>query len=134
VTLTLLGQQTPFPTEVSSKLLEAFDSPALGVGSLDVQIVMDHAEFTCLCPKTGQPDFGKIEITYSVRSKCVESKSLKLYLGSYRNARMFHEQLVTQVATHLVELLNPYNLTVTGHFNPRGGLAFKPTFYWEPNE
>jgi 7-cyano-7-deazaguanine reductase len=126
-----LGSVVTQPTEPSITILETFSNPSIGNGTLDLKIGMEHDEFTCLCPKTGQPDFGKIEIHYSADQVCVESKSLKLYLGSYRNQKMFHEQIVVQIGSALATVLDPFNLTVIGHFNPRGGLFFNPTFYWE---
>ncbi len=112
-------------------LLEAFPSPfarrelnpAGAVGTLHIEC----PEFTCLCPMTGQPDFGKIVIDYQPDTLCVESKSLKLYLGSFRMHGEFHEAGVNRICNDLVKLLDPVCLTVRGEFTPRGGIPFWPT-------
>ena len=112
-------------------LLEAFPSPfALpernpcgAVGTLHIVC----PEFTCLCPMTGQPDFGTIIIDYQPDKLCVESKSLKLYLGSFRMHGEFHEAGVNRICNDLVRLLDPVMLTVRGEFTPRGGIPFWPT-------
>jgi 7-cyano-7-deazaguanine reductase len=83
-------------------------------------------EFTSLCPKTGQPDFAKIFINYIADEKMVESKSLKLYLFSFRNHGDFHEDCVQTICDDLVKLLNPKYLEVMGEFTPRGGIAIFP--------
>ena len=115
-------------TEPDASLLEKFPSPfALpdlnkrGVTG-DIEIVCP--EFTSLCPKTGQPDFATIKISYVPNDACVESKSLKLYLVSFRNHGEFHEACVNRIANDLVELLEPAWLSVTGEFTPRGGIPF----------
>lgn len=112
-------------------LLEAFTSPfscpemnpAQVVGSLHIEC----PEFTCLCPMTGQPDFAKIVIDYQPDKLCVESKSLKLYLGSFRMFGEFHEASVNRICNDLVKLLSPKWLSVRGEFTPRGGIPFWPT-------
>lgn len=111
-----------------ASLLEAFPSPAPLNAPLRVRIVAP--EFTSLCPKTGQPDFAIIVIEYTPRSLCVESKSLKLYLGSFRNHGEFHEACVQRIGEDLRQLLDPSHLSVTGQFTPRGGISFWPTFDW----
>lgn len=83
-------------------------------------------EFTSLCPKTGQPDFAKIIINYIPRERMVESKSLKLYLFSFRNHGDFHEDCVNIIMKDLVKLMNPRYLEVKGIFTPRGGIAIHP--------
>lgn len=83
-------------------------------------------EFTSLCPKTGQPDFASIDITYVPRSLGVESKSLKLYLFRFRNHGAFHEDCMNTIAEDLVSVLNPLYLRVVGDFTKRGGIAIKP--------
>jgi 7-cyano-7-deazaguanine reductase len=113
-----------------SSLLESFPSPfaqaelnpARAVGTLHIEC----PEFTCLCPMTGQPDFAKIVIDYQPDSLCVESKSLKLYLGSFRMHGEFHESCVNRICNDLVKLLEPTWLTVRGEFTPRGGIPFWP--------
>jgi 7-cyano-7-deazaguanine reductase len=87
---------------------------------------LECAEFTSLCPITGQPDFGRIHIGYVPDRFCVESKSLKLYLGAYRNHGSFHEACVNQIADDLVSAISPRYLRVFGDFNPRGGVAIRP--------
>ena len=84
-------------------------------------------EFTSLCPKTGQPDFATIIIDYQPGDLCVESKSLKLYLGSFRNHGEFHESCINRICNDLVSLLKPERMKVTGQFTPRGGIPFWPT-------
>ncbi len=83
-------------------------------------------EFTSLCPITGQPDFATIEIEYEPRERCVESKSLKLYLGEFRQHGEFHESCVNRIANDLVNLLEPEWLVVTGKFTSRGGISLHP--------
>ncbi len=83
-------------------------------------------EFTSLCPKTGQPDFAKILISYIPREKMVESKSLKLYLFSFRNHGDFHEDCINIIMKDLVALMDPKYIEVTGLFTPRGGIAIYP--------
>jgi 7-cyano-7-deazaguanine reductase len=103
-----------------SKILERFPNPEL---ARDYEIVFDCPEFTCLCPLTGQPDFARIELRYTPDRFCVESKSLKNYLWSYRNEGAFHEKVTNTIADDLVAALGPRKLTVTGHFNVRGGIS-----------
>ena len=109
--------------EPDRSLLETF--PAAPVSY--VHIKNERDEFTCLCPATGQPDFGSIEVIYHPLQHCLESRSWKLYLVSYRNTRMFHEQVVARIFDDLEKVLRPKILTVTGHFTPRGGITFTPT-------
>lgn len=86
-------------------------------------ITFDCPEYTSLCPVTGQPDFGHIVIDYIPRKRCVESKSLKLHLYSYRNHNTFHEESVNLILEALVEACDPRWACVTGTFRPRGGIA-----------
>jgi 7-cyano-7-deazaguanine reductase len=79
-------------------------------------------EFTSVCPRTGQPDFGTIEIEYVADKQCVELKSLKLYLQGYRNVGVFYEDAVNRILDDLVAALKPRRMTVTGQFTPRGGI------------
>jgi 7-cyano-7-deazaguanine reductase len=97
-----------------------------GRGPLTVRL--ECAEFTSLCPITGQPDFGSLVIEYRPKDRIIESKSLKLYLASFRSHRVFHENVVQIIATDLKRVLEPYFIQVTGNFNPRGGIAIKPTY------
>lgn len=86
----------------------------------------DPKEFTSLCPKTGQPDFGRIVVRYWPRDCCIESKSWKLYLGSYRNESSFHEECVSQIMRDLVSAADPWRCEVEGQFTPRGGISINP--------
>lgn len=109
-------------------LLERFPNPHLdsdGIGIMSIKITAP--EFTSLCPITGQPDFATIVVNYLPNEFCVESKSFKLYLGSYRNHGQFHESCVSHIAQDLINLLDPLTLTVEGQFTPRGGIPFWPT-------
>ena len=89
-------------------------------------VKLNCPEFTSLCPKTGQPDFGRIVISYIPNHKLVESKSLKLYLFSFRNNGDFHEDCVNIIKNDLAALLEPLYPEVRGYFNPRGGISILP--------
>jgi 7-cyano-7-deazaguanine reductase len=93
----------------------------------DYVVELDCPEFTCLCPITGQPDFARLTIRYSPGACLVESKSLKLYLFSFRNQGTFNEDVVNRIAADLFALLQPRWLEVQGDFLPRGGIAIKPS-------
>lgn len=112
-------------------LLEAFPNPfaqpALNPAGAVGTIHIECPEFTSLCPLTGQPDFAKIIIDYQPDLLCVESKSLKIYLGSFRMHGEFHESCINRICNDLVKLLSPVSLTVRGEFTPRGGIPFWPT-------
>lgn len=114
-----------------SGLLEAFPNPCaielLNTAKAVQTVNITCPEFTSLCPKTGQPDFATIVIEYQADKLCVESKSLKLYLGSFRMHGEFHESCVNRICNDLVALLDPIYLQVTGEFTPRGGIPFWPT-------
>ena len=101
------------------KTLDSFQNPRPG---RDYEIRFDCPEFTCLCPKTGQPDFGTIRIRYSPDELCVELKSLKLYLWSYRDEGAFHEDVTNQILDDLVRLIRPKRMVVEGDFLVRGGI------------
>lgn len=88
----------------------------------DFEIRMDCPEFTCLCPMTGQPDFATIRISYVPDARCVELKSLKLYLWSYRQEGAFHEAVTNKILDDLVAALQPRRITVEGDFYVRGGI------------
>lgn len=94
------------------------------------EVYINAPEFTSLCPKTGQPDFATIEVWYTPDKLCVESKSFKLYLGSFRQHGEFHEDCTNRIMNDLIELLNPHQIKVKGNFSPRGGIAFVPTCEW----
>ena len=102
-----------------SKAIETFANPK---PERDYQIDMECPEFTCVCPRTGQPDFATIRITYVPDQICVELKSLKLYLWSYRDEGAFHEAVINKILDDLVAACQPRKMTVTGDFNVRGGI------------
>ena len=103
-----------------SKELQTFPNPA---PDRDYEIAFDVPEFTCLCPLTGQPDFARIKIRYVPDQLCVELKSLKLYMWSYRNEGAFHEKVTNTIADDLIKALKPRKLTVEGDFFVRGGIG-----------
>lgn len=105
-------------TTQPSKTLETFVNP----NTAPYLIEFDCPEFTCLCPKTGQPDFATIKISYVPDKLCVELKSLKLYLWSFRNEGHFHEKVTNDLCDTLNQLLKPKYLKVTGDFYVRGGI------------
>ena len=102
-----------------STALESFPNPRR---ERDYEIRFDCPEFTCLCPRTGQPDFATIRIRYTPDERCVELKSLKLYLWSFRNEGQFHEAVTNRILDDLVRLLAPRRMTVEGDFLVRGGI------------
>lgn len=118
------SNKTEYPTQYDRELLERFPNPQT---EIEYVIEIEAPEFTCLCPKTGQPDFATILISYSPDGWCLESKSLKLYLFSFRQVGMFHEAFTNLVAKDLFHLLEPRWIQVTGKFNARGGITFHPT-------
>lgn len=99
--------------------LETFSNPRPG---RDYDIRFECPEFTCLCPRTGQPDFATITIRYVPDALCVELKSLKLYLWSFRDEGHFHEDVTNRILDDLVALLQPKRMTVQGDFGVRGGI------------
>lgn len=101
------------------KSLDSFPNPRPG---RDYEIRFDCPEFTCLCPKTGQPDFATIRIRYTPNEHCVELKSLKLYLWSFRDQGAFHEDVTNQILDDLVRLIRPKRMVVEGDFLVRGGI------------
>lgn len=122
--VTLLGNQgTKYQFDYRPDVLETFVNKHPGNEYL---VTLDCPEFTSLCPKTGQPDFGRIVINYIPRERMVESKSLKLYLFSFRNHGDFHEDCVNIIMKDLVKLMDPKYIEVRGIFNPRGGISIYP--------
>lgn len=101
------------------KLLETFDN---SYPDRKYLIVHKTNEFTSVCPKTGQPDFGTLTISYIANKKCIELKSLKLYLQSYRNDGIFYENIINKILNDLVYVLNPKWMEIKGEFTTRGGL------------
>ena len=123
--LTLLGAGTQrLPDSPTAARLEVFPNPC---PRRDYAVTFDCPEFTSLCPVTGQPDFARIAVEYHPRRLCVESKSLKLYLGSFRNQGGFAEAIVNRILDDLVACCRPRRAKVTGHFTARGGIAIKVT-------
>lgn len=106
------------PTQ-PSKALETFPNP---MPERDYTIRMDVPEFTCLCPKTGQPDFAEFKIEYVPNQLCIELKSLKLYFWSFRNEGAFHEAVTNAILDDLVRACAPRFMRLTGDFNVRGGI------------
>ena len=106
------------------KILDTFKNPN---SERDYSIDIDCPEFTSVCPKTGHPDFGTIHISYVPDGRCIELKSLKLYLQSYRQKGIFYEAVTNVVLDHLVAACNPRRLTVMGDFKARGGLTTRVT-------
>lgn len=121
--LTLLKKgESAYPTHPDEAKLEAFRNSC---PERDYTIRLDCPEFTSLCPVTGQPDFARIEIEYVPAERCLESKSLKLYLGSFRNVGSFGEAIVNRILDDVVAASQPKRATVTGRFTPRGGIAIE---------
>jgi 7-cyano-7-deazaguanine reductase len=107
-------------TTQPSKQLDTFPNPRPG---RPYHIAFECPEFTCLCPMTGQPDFATIVIDYIPDKLCVELKSLKLYLWSYRDEGAFHEAVTNRICDDLVAAIEPRSITVTGKFMVRGGIS-----------
>ncbi len=128
--LTLLGgARRVSPADYDPSLLECFSNRHPG---LDTMVTLRCPEFTTLCPVTGQPDFGELVIRYVPAKNLVESKSLKLYLFSFRNHGDFHEDVCCRVLKDLRALLAPEYIEVRGLFRPRGGIAIHPFAAWAP--
>ncbi|MCM1449833.1 MAG: preQ(1) synthase [Clostridiales bacterium] len=122
--VTLLGNTgVKYPTQYAPEVLETFVNKHPGREYL---VTFTCPEFTSLCPKTGQPDFAKIIINYIPRERMVESKSLKLYLFSFRNHGDFHEDCINIILNDLVALMDPRYIEVRGLFTPRGGISIYP--------
>ena len=118
-----LGKKTNYEFNYTPEVLEKFNNKHV---ENDYFIKFNCPEFTSLCPITGQPDFATIYISYIPDIYCVESKSLKLYLFSFRNHGDFHEDCVNIIMKDLIKLLNPRYIEVWGKFLPRGGLSIDP--------
>ena len=99
--------------------MEAFDHP---LPNRDYRIHLEIPEFTCLCPKTGQPDFARLILDYIPDKKCIELKSLKLYIWSFRDQGVFHEAVTNQILDDLIALLKPRFIRITAKFFVRGGI------------
>lgn len=111
-----------------SKQLETFVNPNPG---RDYTIDISCPEFTCVCPKTGQPDFATIKISYVPDEKCLELKALKLYFWSFREEGAFHEAVTNRILDDLVDACQPRRMTIVGDFNVRGGLHTVVTAQYE---
>ncbi len=105
-------------------ILETFENQYPG---RPYQIEITCPEFTSVCPKTGQPDFGTLRITYVPRARCVELKSLKLYLQQFRNEGIFYEHVTNRILDDLVAVAAPARMTVVADFTPRGGITTRVT-------
>ena len=121
--LKALGRKTAYSQDYDPGVLETFDNKHPGN---DYWVRFNCPEFTSLCPITGQPDFAEIRISYIPGVKMVESKSLKLYLFSFRNHGDFHEDCVNTIMKDLIALMDPKYIEVTGLFTPRGGISIWP--------
>jgi len=118
-----LGNKTKYKFGYDPKILETFENPHSGN---DYWVRFNCPEFTSLCPITSQPDFATIYINYIPGKQMVESKSLKLYLFSFRNHGAFHEDCVNIIMKDLVALMEPKYIEVWGEFSPRGGISIYP--------
>lgn len=118
----LKGGKTRYPASPEEAVIETFANPH---PHRDYRIRFDCPEFTSLCPITGQPDFARLVIEYIADQRCIESKSLKLYLFAYRNQGAFNEQIVNRVLEDLVAACRPRWMQVTGEFTPRGGIGIR---------
>ncbi|KGL47297.1 7-cyano-7-deazaguanine reductase [Porphyromonas gulae] len=128
--LSLLGSKTEYRNDYAPEVLEAFTNKHQ---ENDYWVRFNCPEFTSLCPITGQPDFATIYINYIPDVKMVESKSLKLYLFSFRNHGAFHEDCVNIIMKDLIALMQPRYIEVWGDFTPRGGISIVPFCnYGEP--
>lgn len=130
--LSLLGnQETTYNFDYTPEVLETFDNKH---PNRDYFVKFNCPEFTTLCPKTNQPDFGTIYVSYIPDQKMVESKSFKLYLFSFRNHGDFHEDSINIIMNDLIELMEPRYIEVWGKFTPRGGISIDPYCnYGKPN-
>lgn len=118
-----LGTQTKYCTDYAPEVLETFENRHK---DNDYWVEFNCPEFTSLCPITGQPDFAEIKIAYIPAERMVESKSLKLYLFSFRNHGDFHEDCVNTIMKDLIRLMAPKYIEVVGLFTPRGGISIYP--------
>jgi 7-cyano-7-deazaguanine reductase len=137
--LTQLGKAAPLPESPEAAKLEKVANPHEGTAYC---VRFTAPEFTSLCPVTGQPDFAHLVIDYVPGQWLVESKSLKLYLASFRNHRAFHEDCTVSIGKRLVDLLAPEWLRIGGYWYPRGGIpidvfyqtGLKPRHVWVPDQ
>jgi 7-cyano-7-deazaguanine reductase len=120
-----LGGNTQLPDSPALALLESVENPQ---SDIDYLVRFTAPEFTSLCPMTGQPDFAHLMIDYIPATKLVESKSLKLYLGSYRNHGAFHEDCTVSIARRLIKEIKPKWIRIGGYWYPRGGMPIDVFF------
>ena len=125
--LEALGHKTAYSDNYAPEVLETFENQH---PDHDYWVRFNCPEFTTLCPITGQPDFAEIRISYIPDRRMVESKSLKLYLFSFRNHGDFHEDCVNTIMEDLRKLMDPKYIEVTGFFTPRGGISIYPYANW----
>ncbi len=118
-------------TTKPSRELETFENPYPG---REYTVEFTCPEFTCLCPKTGQPDFGTVVVRYVPGPKCVELKSLKLYFWSFRDEGVFYEEVTNRILDDLVAACDPLEMTVISRFNVRGGIFHEITARHERGE
>ena len=126
--LTLLGHKTVYKQDYAPEVLETFINKH---PENDYWVRFNCPEFTSLCPITGQPDFATIQIDYIPGEHMVESKSLKLYLFSFRNHGAFHEDCVNIIMKDLVKLMNPKYIEVTGFLTPRCSISIQTSYQYE---
>lgn len=119
-----LGKPTVYPDHPDQAELDTFENKCQ---HRKYTIVCNCPEFTHICPITGQPDFAKITITYVPDKKCIESKSLKLYLASFRNTGTFHEAVTNRILDDIIKAADPFEAKVEGDFNTRGGISIVVT-------
>ena len=117
--------------ESRQQILEVFDNQ---FPQRDYMIETICPEFTSVCPKTGQPDFGELEFRYIADKKCVELKSLKFYLQSYRNDGIFYENVTNTIVNDLVAVLDPRWIELKAKFSPRGGISTNVTVEWKQGD
>jgi 7-cyano-7-deazaguanine reductase len=118
--LSLLGHTAKFPEHPKATILETFRNEN---SQRDYWITFESQEFTSMCPVTGQPDFARIQIEYVPDQLCIETKSLKFYLASFRNTRSFNEAIVNRILDDLLAACRPRHVLVHGEFSPRGGIG-----------
>src|SRR5213082_167626 len=120
--MTLLGRsKTKLPASPAEARLETFPNPT----RRNYHIHFETDDFTCLCPVTGQPDFARIDIDYVPDRFCIESKSLKFYLASYRNERAFNEAVTNRILDDFIRACSPREVNITASFSARGGIALR---------
>ena len=117
-----LGKTTVYPKTIAEAELDTFENKCQ---HRKYTVTFNCPEFTNLCPITGQPDFANITITYVPDKKCIESKSLKLYMASFRNEGVFHEAVTNKILDDIVKATDPFEAKVVGDFNTRGGISIQ---------